>query len=159
MIAVKDETGITLVELLVAVAISSLVASGLGAAVHQFVAVGERSRDTQRALHDIQNAGHWLSIDGNEAMSTDLVDNASPVGAMTLSWTVNSQAHSSTYYLSGNELRRDHNDSVTSVARNVTDVEFSRNGQLVTVSMISTPSGRWGVSKQATYNIWVRPVS
>ena len=154
-----EERGITLVELLVAAAISSLVASGLGVAAHQLITVTERSRDAQQALHDVQNAGRWLTRDGKRAMSTDLADGAPPVQAMTLSWTADAQEHTSSYYLSGSQLRRDHNGAVITVARNVTEVEFSRSGELVTVSITSTPPGRWEIARPATYYLWVRPAS
>ena len=153
------EDGLTLVEMLVAVAISSMVAAGLATALHQFLTTSERTRVAQAALHDVQNTGHWLNIDGKMATSTDLADGSPASDAMTLTWTVDAVVHNTTYFQDGTELRRDYDGAVISVARNVTDVNFSRSGRLITVNLESSPPGRWNVSKNATFNIWVRTVN
>ena len=152
-----DQKGLTLVELLVAAAISSMVIGALGTALHQFIMTSERGNDELRALFDVQNAGHWLTLDGERAEATNLVDGAPPAGSMTLSWTSGGLAHTSTYSLSGTDFKRDHNGTVTTVGRHVSGVQFSLVGRLLTVSMTSTPEGRQGVSEQATYKVWLRP--
>lgn len=157
MMSFNREEGLTLVEMLIALAISSMVAGGLGSALQQFMTTSERTRVAQVALHDVQNTGHWLSIDGKKVTTTDLVDGSPAANAMTLSWTVDAQVHNSTYSLSGTELRRDYDGAVISVARNVTEVNFSRSGQIITVDLTSSPTGRWNSSRDATFNIWVRP--
>ena len=157
MMSLSDQKGLTLVELLVAAAISSMIIGALGTALHQFIMTSKRGNDELRALHDVQNAGHWLNLDGERAEATNLVDGALPAESMTLSWANGGQAHTSTYSLSGTELKRDHNGTVTTLARHVSDVQFSLAGRLITVTVTSTPEGRLGVSEQATYKIWLRP--
>ncbi|MCZ6789996.1 MAG: prepilin-type N-terminal cleavage/methylation domain-containing protein [Chloroflexi bacterium] len=152
-----DQRGLTLVELLLAAAISALIATTLGAAIHQFIMASERGNDNLRALHDVQNAGFWLTLDGERAEGTNLVDSAPPAQSMTLSWTSGGQAHTSTYSISGTALKRDHNGTITTVARHVASAQFSFAGRVITAAMTSTPAGRWGVSEQATYKIWLRP--
>jgi len=159
MMPLRREDGLTLVEMLVAVAISSLVAAGMGTALHQFLTTSERTRVTQAALHDVQNTGHWLSIDGKKVTSTNLVDGAPGTNDMTLSWTVGAQVHIAKYFLDGTELKRSHDGASLTVARNVTDVDFSLSGRLITVNLTSSPPGRWDSSKEASYKIWVRPVN
>ena len=58
----SDEKGFTLVELLVATAISGLVASGLVTTIYQLMSSSERASHLQIALQDVQNAGHWPPI-------------------------------------------------------------------------------------------------
>ena len=157
MLPLRSQQGITLVEVLVAVAVSSLISAGLGSAIYQFISIGERTSDAQKTLRDVQNAGHWLTLDGKKASSTDLDDGGPAAASMTLHWTVDSQDHSSTYYLDGTAMKRDHNGTVLTVARSVSSLQFTRGGQLVIVAMTSTPNGRWGVSKQVNYNLWIRP--
>lgn len=159
MMNLSDQRGVTLVELLAATAISALIVTTLGTALHQFIRTSERGNDELRALHDVQNAGFRLALDGERAEATNLVDGALPVESMTLSWTSGGEAHTSTYSLSGTELKRDHNGTIITVARHVSAVEFSIAGRVLTVTMTSTPEGRWGVSEQATYKIWLRPTS
>jgi prepilin-type N-terminal cleavage/methylation domain-containing protein len=159
MMALRKEDGLTLVEMLVAVAISSMVAAGLGTALHQFLTTSERTRVAQGALHDVQNTGHWLTIDGKKTTSTSLVDGDPATEVMTLAWTIDSIVHNITYYRDGSELKRDNDGAVITVARNVTDVSFSRSGQLITVNLESSPAGRWDYNKNATFNIWIRSVN
>lgn len=157
MMRLRNQKGLTLVELLISTAISGLIAGILGTAIHQFIITSERGNDEFRALHDVQNAGHWLTLDSERAEATNLIDGALPATSMTLNWTSGGQAQTSTYSLSGAELKRDRNGTITTVARHVSDVQFSLAGRLIAVAMTSTPEGRWGVSEQATYQIWLRP--
>ncbi len=146
-----------MVEVLVATAITGLIAGALGTAIHQFITTSERGNQELRALNDVRNAGHWLTLDGQRAQSTNLVDGASAVGNVTLSWTTEGQVYTSTYSLSGPELKRDLNGTVTTVARHVSTAGFSLVGQLLTATLTSTPEGRSAVSEQATYKVWLRP--
>lgn len=157
MMNLRDQKGLTLVEVLMAAGISMLIASTLGTALHQFIMTSERGNDELRALLDVQNAGHWLNLDGKTAKATNLIDGALPAESITLSWTSGGQAHTSTYSLSGTDFKRDHNGTVTTVARHVSGLEFSIAGRVMNVTITSTPEGRWGVSEQATYKIWLRP--
>ena len=116
-----------------------------------------RGNDQLKAVQDVQNAAYWLTLDGERGEATNLVDGALPAASMAVSWTSAGQPHTSTYSLSGTELKRNDNGTVTTVARHVSAVEFSIAGRLITVTMTSTPEGRWGVSELATYKIWLRP--
>jgi len=158
MMNLSGQKGITLVEVLVATAITGLIAGALGTAIHQFITTSERGNQELRALNDVRNAGHWLNLDGQRTEATNLADGAPPAATMTLSWTRAGQVHTSTYSLSGTELKRDLNGAVTTIARHVSTVGFSVAGRLATVTISSTPEGRWGVSEQATYQIWLRPM-
>ena len=153
----EAQQGFTLVELLVAAAISSIVATGLGAALHQFLVISERTGDMRKALHDVQNAGYWLVLDGKRAETTGLVDQDPPAEGITWSWISEEQAHTSRYFLSGRKLKRDHNGTVTTVAHHVSAIGFSLNGEMIEISMRSTPQGRWSISKESTFQIWLRP--
>ncbi len=157
MMNLSGQKGITLVEVLVATAITGLIAGALGTAIHQFITTSERGNQELRALNDVRNAGHWLTLDGRRAEATNLADGAPPAATMTLSWTSAGQVHTSTYSLSGNELKRDLNGTVTTVARYVSTAGFSLAGQLFTATLTSTPEGRFAVSEQATYKVWLRP--
>lgn len=157
MMNLSDQKGITLVEVLVATAITGLIVGALGTAIHQFITTSERGNQELIALNDVRNAGHWLTLDGQRAESTNLVDGAPAVGNVTLSWTTEGQVHTSTYSLSGPELKRDLNGTVTTVARHVSTAGFSLAGQLFTATLTSTPEGRSAVSEQATYKVWLRP--
>lgn len=156
MNSIRRQGGFTLVEILIALGIAALITSALGTAIFQILDRTAKGGETVRALNDIQNAGQWLYLDGERAETTDLIENDPPVSSMVLNWVTDGVSHTATYTISGTELERDHNGVVTTVARYVSNVDFSISNRLITVNMTSTP-GSTGVSKDITYNIWLRP--
>ena len=89
------------------------------------------------------------------AASTDLVNDAPAVDAMSLSWTEDFGGvvtpHSSSCYLSGTSLQLEYNGSLITVARSVTDVSFSISNRLLTVVITSSPQRSGKISEQGTY--------
>lgn len=156
MNSIRRQDGFTLVEILVALGIAALITTVLGTAIFQILDRSARGGETVRALNDIQNAGQWLYLDGERAETTDLVDNDPPVDRMRLDWVADGVSHTAIYTISGTELERDHNGTVTTVARYVSNADFSISNRLITVNLTSTP-GSTGASKDITYNIWLRP--
>ena len=153
-----DQRGITLVETIVAAVIAAMLVSVLGSAIFLFTRAAEEGNNELRDIHDMQNAGYWLTRDGKMAQYTDLSDGAPPVQSMTLSWTDDGQAHTVTYSLSSTDLRRNHNGTTITVARYVSSVGFSISQGIITGTMTSSPGGRWGISEEATYKIWPRAI-
>lgn len=156
-----NQRGMTLVELLAAIGIAGLIASGIAAAIHSFIIGTSQGQDQLIASHEIQNVSHWITVDAQMAETTDLVDGAPPVDHMTLSWVDRSGggqvSHTSSYSLSGAELRRDYDGVVMTVARHISLVEFSITGSLITVTIRSSPGS--GTSEEGTYHIYLRPTS
>ncbi len=152
-----DQRGIMLVELLMAAGIAAMLVGVLGSAIFQLMQVTERGNEQFRALHDVQNAGYWITLDAKRAQTTSLIEGAQPAGSIILSWSDGGQSHSVTYSLSGTGLQRDHNDTITVVARHISSVGFSISQGVVTATVTSSPDGRWGVSKQTTYKVCPRP--
>ena len=156
MNSIRRQDGFTLIEVLIALGIAALITGVLGTAIFQILDRSARGGETVRALNDIQNAGQWLYLDGERAETTDLVESASPVDNMRLDWVADSQSHTVSYSISGTELVRDHNGVVTTVARYVSNADFSISNRLITINLTSTP-GSTGASKDITYNVWLRP--
>jgi hypothetical protein len=155
-----DRRGITLVETLLAASITAMIVGVLGSALFLFWRGTEQGNDQYRALHDVQNAGFWITRDGEMAQSTSLTPGADPLQSMTLSWADEGQVHTVSYSLSGASLQRDEDGSVSTVARNVSAAGFSISAQrVITVVITSTPAGRWGVTEQATYKAYLRPTA
>ena len=144
------QEGFTVVELLVAVAISGVIASLMGTAIYQFFAVTGRGSDEMTAVHNIQNAAHWFSIDGQQA-------SAATAGA-SLTLTIPSPANTVTYTLSGSEvIRTTVGLPPLTVARNITALSFILDGRVVTMTIKSEPAGGWGVSETKKYKVYLRP--
>jgi hypothetical protein len=103
------------------------------------------------ALADIDNAAHWLTRDIVMGQSTDLENGEPPTGNMTITWNdltswaeaEESISHSAVYTHSGTQLLRkyDSANNTTIVGRHLTDVGFSIDGNLVTVTLTSSPDG------------------
>jgi prepilin-type N-terminal cleavage/methylation domain-containing protein len=144
----KNERGYTLVELLIALAITGVMITTLGMVVNQTITLPEQGNDQVSALHAIQNAAHWVSIDGQRAKS------ASGGNGLNLTLPDNSSV---SYTLEGNELHRTDSDSEQTIARGIASVDFSINGQIITMNIIAEPDGRWNISENGTYQIYMRP--
>ncbi len=156
MIFLKRSEGFTLVEVLLAVGIFALVAATLSGTLFQVVEQTRLINGRVSAMNDLRIAGSWLTRDGERTESTDLVDSAASVASMSLSWTDGGTPSTSSYYLSGTELKRDHDGAIISVARNVSSVEFSIVGSLITVD-VTTSTANGSVTKQARYHVYLRP--
>ena len=138
MNSIRRQDGFTLIEVLIALGIAALITTALGTAIFQILDRTAKGGETVRALNDIQNAGQWLYLDGERAETTDLIENDPPVSSMVLNWVTDGNAHTATYTISGTELLRDHNGVVTTVARYVSNADFSISNRLITVNLTST---------------------
>ena len=63
----SNEQGFTVVELIIAVAITGLIVSFLGTAIYQMFTVTQYGNDRLTAMHELQNAAYWFSLDGQQA--------------------------------------------------------------------------------------------
>jgi len=155
------QKGMTLLELIVAMAIAVLVMGGALEVLYQEYRGTGITKTYVTATHEIGNAARWISQDAMMAESTGLVEEADSVDNMTLTWVerydYKNIPHSSSYYLLNNQLQRDYDGTVTTVARNICNIEFSQTGYLVTASISCMP--KWWVpdrTVQKTYRIYLR---
>jgi len=139
----ESERGASLVEMLVAIAISVLVFSVLSSALVQFVLTTRWGNNQLQATNAIQVASLWLGRDALEA-ATFTAGTGSEYG--TLSWADASQQYRYSYDNVNGALVREHYDSgilqsTRTVARHIQDqgdVIFSTTGQLLSVSITAT---------------------
>ena len=144
----KGERGFTLVELLITVAITGLIVSGLGTAIHQIITVPEYGNDTLTATHELQNVAHWFSLDGQRASTAS--------GGSELVLTLPDDS-AIAYSLVGTELYRTAGGSNMTLAQNITGANFSVENRTITMTVTSSPQGRWDVSENGTYQVYLRP--
>jgi type II secretory pathway component PulJ len=145
----KGQSGMTLVDLIIAVAITGIIVVFMGVAVFQIVKVSAYGNDELTALHEMQNAAYWLNNDGQGAKA------ATGGSQLVLTLTDNSTI---TYSLTTTNLRRNANGQQMTLAKNISSVTFSVSGKLVTMYITSTPTGASGVSENGTYMVYLRPV-
>ncbi|MFN2281627.1 MAG: type II secretion system protein J [Anaerolineales bacterium] len=142
----SGERGASLVELLVAIAISVLVFSVLSTALVQFILTTRWGNHQLQVTNDIQVASLWLGRDAPEAAS--FTPGAGLIYG-TLEWADSSHEYRYSYDSVNGALVREHFDggvlqSTTTVARHIQnqgDVAFSIMGQLLSVSITSTSGG------------------
>lgn len=144
----KGEWGYTLVELIVAIAITGFITAALGLVVQQIVTVPERGNDQVAALHAVQNVAHWVSLDGQTAKS------ASGGGSLTLTLPNDSVI---SYTLTGDELHRIYSGANQTIAKDITSVNFTVLGRVITMDITAAPESRWNISENQTYQIYMRP--
>ena len=145
---IKGERGLTLVEVLVATAITGLILGILGASIHHVVTIPEYGNDRVTALHELQNVAHSVNLDGQMAQSA--------AGGSNLVLTF-PDASSVNYTLVGTDLLRVTSTSNRTLAQNITSVDFSIQDRIITMNLTSAPNGRWDISENETYQICLRP--
>jgi prepilin-type N-terminal cleavage/methylation domain-containing protein len=145
----KRQEGMTMVELITAIAVTGIIVVFLGTAIYQILTVSGYGNDKLTALHELQNAAYWFNTDGQEAKT------ATGGSQLVLTLTDNSTV---TYSLVGTELRRTAGGPQITLARNISSANFSFNNRVATMNLTSTPVGRDNVSENGTYMVYLRPV-
>ncbi len=144
----KSQSGLTLVEMLITVAITGIIVVFLGVAIFQIIKVSAFGNDDLTALHEMQNVAYWFNFDGQAAKT------ATGGSQLTLTLTDNSTI---TYTKTGTNLQRIFNSQVMTLARNITAVNWAVSSKLVTMNLTSAPTGVSGVSENSTYMVYMRP--
>ena len=144
----KGQHGFTLVELLVVISITGLIASFLGSAVYQMFTVTEYGNSKMTAIHDLQNISNWLNRDGQMASTA--------IGGSQLVLTL-PDTSTIAYELIGTELKRSDGSTQITLAWNITSATFTVSDRTVTLDITSAPVGRQDASHQGTYQVYLRP--
>lgn len=158
----ERQKGTTLLELLVALSIVALIMGGVVALIFQEYRGTNLAKTYVTAAHEIRRAARWISQDMMMAESTDLIEGTESTDNVTLNWIerydFTDLPHSCSYYLLDDQLQRNYDGTITTVAQNISMVDFSQTGRLVTVSISCTP--RWwnpNNTVEKTYRIYLRP--
>lgn len=164
-----NQKGLTLIELLVAMAVGGMLLGVLVPSIFQTTRGTVLTTVEVTALNNVENAAHWINKDVRMAKETNLQEevplvNPTPESPLTLNWTdwtdwvqEEFRDHSCAYWLEGTDLQRNYDGTVTRVARYISDIEFSQSGTLITVTITSTPEGVPERSEKRTYRIYLRP--
>ncbi len=142
-----NQKGYTLIELLLVIAITGAIVLGVGSSIVQIMRGGPQITEKSVAMADIDNAAHWLVRDLVLAQTTSLMEGTSPVSQITLNWSdrtawagdEGSVLHSASYSLSETQFLREYDGEVTIVGRHMTNVGFSIDGKMFTVTLTSCP--------------------
>jgi prepilin-type N-terminal cleavage/methylation domain-containing protein len=81
----NNQKGVTMVELLMAMAVSGIIAAAAGTTISQVFHLNARTSNHMVAVRQVQNAGYWVSRDAQMAQNVNTTaGNGFPV---VLSWT------------------------------------------------------------------------
>jgi len=144
----NGQKGMTIAELVVAIATAGIIVVFLGTAIYQIITVSGYGNDRLTVTHELENVAHWFNIDGQGAKAA--------TGGATLALTMGDNS-SITYTLAGTEIRRKAGGQEMTLARNIASANFTIDARLVTMSLTSSPPGRYEVSASGTYHVYLRP--
>ncbi len=144
----KRERGYTLVEAMIALAITGFIVTIIGLVVQQMVTIPERGNDQLDAIHPMQNAAHWLTLDGQMASS------AVGGSSLTLTFPNTLVVH---YLRSGTDLIRSSATANQTIATNVASANFTVLNRVIYMTIVTVPDSRWNISENYTYRAYMRP--
>jgi len=156
----RYERGFTLIEVLVTLAILSLVMGVTSAAVVTVTKTSSQNTEWNVNLRQVQNAGHWISRD---ALMSQVVDTNKPGTFLSLSWTEwNGDSYNVDYVLQEDKLMRQLNGSSILVAQYIvtedTTCEWIGEEDKLRVT-IKASLNRLSRYAERTYEINPRPVA
>lgn len=139
----RDERGLTLTEMLVGLAIASVLVGLVGTAFYQFTNFTQAANDKMLALASLEAADLWLAADSQEA-ETFASGSGSVYGSFM--WPDGDPVFEYSYDSVGRTLLRKRFDGGSLTSTNVaargissqSDITFSVSGQLVRVTITST---------------------
>ncbi len=143
----RDEHGMTLIETMVALAISIIVVSSVVVALFQLNDITRQQQDTLTVEQQLQNVAGILNRDILSAASGSVEGSSLTLQVVAYSFGEDSDPVTTTvtYGLSsGNLVRQVASDQVT-VARHVTDLDFGPDGEIAStlpVTVTTTFRGR-----------------
>ena len=114
------------------VGILTLALGTLGSGVFQVLSIQRYWQDDVVATKELRHAGSWFAGDALNAQTTDLIDGAPAVDAVTLSWADgDGNLHTASYELLEDILVRNFDGVPSHVGRKVVSVGFSLVGNLL----------------------------
>jgi len=159
---IRDERGMTLVEILVALAITGLITGILVTAIYQIYQVTGWGSNQMRVQHDLQNAATWLNRDVVSAYSAHIVSASEmtltiPYVDSMITDTVNTRVITYTFSITDSILTRDCGDSTLIVARHAISFIPSPTGMVTSAITITIISQASDVVQSATLHLDMRP--
>jgi len=176
----KDQRGFTLVELMIAIAISALIIGGLTLTIFQLFGGHARSSSEMTVIRQVQNAGYHISHDAQMAQIVNTDDDPETteiIELVTLTWTkylvwtpeeVITEEHQVVYAINDGALKREHYikaegaedfvlDATTFVAEYISSISCYYAGDKLPVTVTASVVGFKPQSETRIYEAKPRP--
>ena len=155
------QRGFFLLGIMTALVVAAMIGAAAVALLFNELRGQATAKNVVAASMDLGYAGRQVSQDIFMAASSDLVDGAPPVNQLTVSWIewygLTGIPHTVTYELSGSHLDRDYDGVVTTVARNISSIEFARTDRVIEVVVTSIPPWTPARPIERSFRIKLRP--
>ena len=163
----KNQIGLTMIELLLAMTISGIVTGAITMTMFQVINGSARTNNHMTTVRQVQSGGYWVSRDANMAQNV-ATDNLTGSQILELSWTewdgtVNTVVYSLEDMASGGlkNLQRSHSiDGNSFVAQYINPATTSCNftdGVLIFTVTATVGSGSQEENETRVYRIVPRP--
>ena len=157
---IRDERGVTLTELLVALAITGLITGTLVTVMYQINRITSWGNDELVVQHDLQNAATWLNRDVIKARSAEVSDSQMilVIPYYVISETLNIYTNVITYTFSitDSTLTRDSGYSTLIVARHIVSHPFPPTDTINSTITITITSQAGDVTESAILYLGMR---
>jgi len=165
----NNQKGFTMIEVIIAIAVTAIITGGITMTIFQVFDGNTRTSNHMIAVRQVQNAGYWVSHDGQMAQSVEPTADSDGF-PLTLTWADwdSGDVYQVVYSVVDNELQREHYtnltpDATTIVAQfiDLANCDFTdTNGDSVDDTLILTITATVGTqSETRTYEVAPRPDS
>jgi len=152
---IRNERGVSLVELILVLAIMGLIIGVLATAIYQIVDITSRGNSEMVVQHDLRNAAVWLNRDVLSASEAEVIGSRMVLTIPTFITTTINITY--TYSEADGTLTRDSGDSTMMVARRVNSFAFSATGMVTSAITITITSRVGDVAQSVTLHLDMRP--
>ena len=152
------QRGFTLLELLVGLAVGSVLLLAALLSINQILVSTGRSNSQVVVLDEVHRAALQIKKDIQAHTGADLTD--LQYGPTTFSWIdltgLALENHNSIYSLSGTELVRTFDDTPSILGRHITSLSFTDNGTYIYVAITATSSTFPPRSETLSFRVYQR---
>ena len=140
----QRQSGLTLVELMIAIALAGIVTAGITMLISNVFATSARTSNHMTAVRQVQSAGYWVSKDALQAQNVtpDGGDSGFP---LTLTWEWEGATNQVRYELQGTDLLRDYNGQEAVIAQFIESIVVEPApyyGGVLTFTVTATVGGQ-----------------
>ncbi len=149
----KKQRGFTLLEFLISIGFMSALAGLISGSTLLSIRTNTETGAIADVAVETAKTTRWLVRDVHRAETTNLVDLAAPVATANFQWDDGGPVVCTYSLVNSTDMQRSCGSSVGVVGRNISNLQFSRSGNLITVSYQIIPPESPGKAQTINLNI------